>query len=138
MRKLVKGTGLSTMSVYTYFNGMPGLLGAVRQEGFSRLSASLARLADTSDPVADLAAAGAAYAVAAENSPELYALMFDGSLPLPDDRATDATLMHVVDVVRRCVEARRFTAETPACQAELRPAVHSNSACRARYGSTQR
>ena len=26
----------------------------------------------------------------------------------------------------------------PACQAELRPAVHSNSACRARYGSTQR
>lgn len=114
LRKLVKGTGLSTMSVYTYFNGMPGLLGAVRQEGFSRLSASLARLADTSDPVADLAAAGAAYAVAAENSPELYALMFDGSLPLPDDRAADATLMHVVDVVRRCVEARRFTAETDA------------------------
>lgn len=114
LRKLVDGTGLSTMAVYTYFDGMPGLLGAVRQEGFSRLATGLARLAVTSDPVADLASAGAAYAASARNSPELYTLMFDGSLPLPDDQAADATLEHVVTAVRRCIEARRFAPETDA------------------------
>ena len=46
----------STMAVYTYFGGMPGLWQAVRQEGFERLSARLARIEPTPDPVRDLAA----------------------------------------------------------------------------------
>lgn len=112
LRKLVSGTGLSTMAVYTYFEGMPGLLGAVRQEGFIRLAAGLAELERGGDPVADLAAVGAAYAAAARRNPELYALMFDGSLPLPDERAADATLGQLVNAVQRCVEAGRFSAET--------------------------
>lgn len=110
LRKLVDGTGLSTMAVYTYFDGMPGLLGAVRQEGFSRLAAGLARLSSSDDPVADLAAAGAAYAASARRSPELYALMFDGSLPLPDEAAADAALGELVAAVRRCVASGRFWA----------------------------
>lgn len=114
LRKLVNGTGLSTMAVYTYFDGMPGLLGAVRQEGFSRLAARLARLVMTEDPVGDLAAVGAAYAAVARGSPELYTLMFDGSLPLPDGRAADATLGHVVTAVRWCIDSRRFRSEVDA------------------------
>lgn len=114
LRKLVNGTGLSTMAVYTYFDGMPGLLGAVRQEGFSRLASGLARLTVTEDPVVDLAAAGAAYAASARSSPELYGVMFDGSLPLPDGRAADATLGHVVAAVRRCVDSGRFVPQIDA------------------------
>ena len=110
LRKLVAGTGLSTMAVYTYFDGMPGLLGAVRQEGFSRLAAGLARLQSSEDPVADLAATGAAYAASARRSPELYALMFDGSLPLPDEAAADGSLGQLISAVRRCVAAVRFAA----------------------------
>ncbi|MFL1377410.1 TetR/AcrR family transcriptional regulator [Nocardiopsis protaetiae] len=108
LRGLVAGTGVSTMAVYTCFDGMPGLLGAVRQEGFGRLAARLAALPATDDPVGDLAAAGAAYAASARDNPDLYTLMFDGSLPLPDGRAADATLQHLVDTVRRAVEAKRF------------------------------
>lgn len=116
LRSVVRGTGLSTMAVYTYFDGMPGLLGAVRQEGFSRLAARLAVLTASDDPVCDIAAAGAAYVATAATSPELYALMFDGSLPLPDSEATDAALQHLVDAVTRAIAAGRFHADTDAVQ----------------------
>lgn len=99
------------MSVYTYFDGMPGLLGAVRQEGFSRLASRLSVLVPTDDPVGDLAAAGAAYASSARDNPDLYALMFDGALPLPDRGAADATLGHLVAAVSRAKDAGRFTPE---------------------------
>ncbi|WP_053384029.1 TetR/AcrR family transcriptional regulator [Leucobacter celer] len=108
LRRLVAGTDVSTMAVYTYFDGMPGLLGAVRQEGFSRLAARLSELSATSDPVADLAAAGAVYTASARDNPELYALMFDGSLPLPDGQAADATMRHLIDAVQRAAEAGRL------------------------------
>lgn len=108
LRSVVAGTGVSTMAVYTHFDGMPGLLGAVRQEGFTRLAARLATLPATDDPVGDVAAAGAAYAAAAKQSPELYTLMFDGTLPLPDPGAADATLEHLVGAVRRAAACGRF------------------------------
>ena len=108
LRSLVAGTEVSTMAVYTYFDGMPGLLGAVRQEGFSRLAARLATLPTTDDPVRDLAAVGAAYAASVHETPELYALMFDGSLPLPDGPSADASLQILVDQVRRAVDDGRF------------------------------
>lgn len=108
LRGLVAGTGVSTMAVYTYFDGMSGLLGAVRQEGFSRLAARLSGLSATSDPVSDLAETGAAYVASAQDNPELYALMFDGTLPLPDADAADAALQRLVDAVQRAVDSGRF------------------------------
>ncbi|MBD5787925.1 TetR/AcrR family transcriptional regulator [Cellulosimicrobium terreum] len=111
LRGVVAGTGVSTMAVYTYFDGMSGLLGAVRQEGFTRLAARLATHSATDDPVGDLAAAGAAYTASSRQSPELYTLMFDGSLPLPDSGAADATLGHLVEAVRRAVGSGRFHAD---------------------------
>lgn len=108
LRGVVAGTGVSTMAVYTYFDGMPGLLGAVRQEGFTRLAARLGALSATDDPVGDVAAAGAAYTASARESPELYTLMFEGSLPLPDSGAADATLGHLVEAVHRAVTSGRF------------------------------
>ncbi|GAA1711089.1 TetR/AcrR family transcriptional regulator [Isoptericola hypogeus] len=111
LRGVVAGTGVSTMAVYTHFDGMPGLLGAVRQEGFSRLAGRLAAIPATDDPVGDAAAAGGAYAASARLSPELYTLMFDGSLPLPDSGAANATLEHLVSAVRRAVAGGRFDAD---------------------------
>ncbi len=108
LRTLVSGTGVSTMAVYTYFGGMSGLLGAVRQEGFSRLGSRLTALSATDDAVSDLAAAGAAYAASARCNPDLYALMFDGSLPLPDRHAADTTLQHLVDTVQRAMDSGRL------------------------------
>lgn len=108
LRRLVEGTGVSTMAVYTYFDGMPGLLGAVRQEGFSRLAARLEMLGASDDPVGDLAAAGAVYAASARDNPDLYVLMFDGTLPLPDGQAADATLHRLIETVQRAIDARRF------------------------------
>lgn len=102
------------MAVYTYFDGMSGLLGAVRQEGFSRLATRLAALRPTDDPISDLAAAGAAYAASARANPDLYALMFEGSLPLPDGRAADATLQHLIDTVQRGIDAERLDVEIDA------------------------
>lgn len=108
LRSVVADADLSTMAVYTHFGGMPGLLGAVRQEGFNRLDAHLAASDPTADPVSDLAAAAAAYAAVAREYPDLYRLMFDGSLPLPDPDAADSTLRHVIDAVGRAVSAGRF------------------------------
>lgn len=116
LRSLVAGTGVSTMAVYTYFDGMAGLLGAVRQEGFSRLADRLAALSVTQDPVGDAAAAGAAYTAVARQSPDLYALMFDGSLPLPDSRAADVTLQHLIDAVERARTSGRFDAGLDAAE----------------------
>ena len=48
LRAVVAGTGVSTMAVYTHFDGMPGLWRAVRQEGFTRLARAVGR--GTADP----------------------------------------------------------------------------------------
>lgn len=111
LRSLVADTDVSSMAVYTYFGGMPGLWGAVRQEGFTRLARRLASLDTTDDPVADLAAISRAYARSATASPHLYRVMFDGAAPLPDPVAADATFDVMHAALRRCVEAGRLAAD---------------------------
>lgn len=114
LRSVVAGTGLSTMAVYTYFDGMPGLLGAVRQEGFKRLAERLAAVAITADPVSDVAAVSAAYSATAVDSPDLYKVMFDGGLPLPDPAAADAALHQLIDAVQRAVAGNHLPPDTDA------------------------
>jgi AcrR family transcriptional regulator len=109
LRSLVAGTGVSTMAVYTYFDGMEGLWRAVRQEGFTRLAPVLARVASTTDPVRDLAALGSAYVSNAEANPDLYRVMFDATVELEEPEAADATLRRLVDVVDRAKTAGRFS-----------------------------
>ena len=61
---------VSTMAVYTYFGGLPGLWSALRQKGFTRLAAMVAEVRVTQDPVRDLAALAAAYIDNAVANPE--------------------------------------------------------------------
>ncbi|MEV6213949.1 TetR/AcrR family transcriptional regulator [Nocardia sp. NPDC051833] len=111
LRGLVAGTAVSTMAVYTYFDGMDGLWRAVRQEGFTRLAARLADVPVTDDPVRDLAALGSAYLANALANPDLYRVMFDAGFALEDAAAADATLDRLVTAAASARAAGRFRAE---------------------------
>ncbi|MEO3783400.1 TetR/AcrR family transcriptional regulator [Actinocorallia sp. B10E7] len=108
LRSLVAGTGVSTMAVYTYFDGMDGVWKALRQEGFTRLAARFAELTTSADPVRDLAALIASYLANALDHPDLYRVMFDAAFELEDLKAADATLEHLVQAALRAREAGRF------------------------------
>ncbi|MGY0500992.1 TetR/AcrR family transcriptional regulator [Nocardia sp. FBN12] len=111
LRGLVAGTEVSTMAVYTYFDGIDGLWRAVRQEGFTRLATRLTEVPTTDDPVHDLAALGSAYLSNALTNPDLYRVMFDAGFALEDAAAADATLERLVTAVQSAKSAGRFRAD---------------------------
>lgn len=108
LRSLVAGTGVSTMAVYTHFDGMDGVWSALRQEGFTRLAGWLARVEATPDPVRDLAALIGAYVRNALDDPDLYRVMFDATFPLEDPDAAEATLLVLVAAAERGVREDRY------------------------------
>jgi AcrR family transcriptional regulator len=110
LRGLVAGTGVSTMAVYTHFDGMPGLWRAVRQEGFVRMLARFDAVPRTADAVRDLAALGASYQAHAREQPDLYRAMFDDSYGLDDAVVPDATFDALVEAAARAVADGRFDA----------------------------
>lgn len=118
-RALARETGTSTMAVYTYFGGMPGLVRAVIREGFARLAARLATVRPGDDPVADAFRWAAEYRESAHRSPQLYAVMFGGSsiagfeLSGEDRNIGRYTLRVARDAVPRCIAAGRFRPGDP-------------------------
>lgn len=112
LRSLVSGTGVSTMAVYTHFDGMPGLWRAVRQEGFVRLAGELAGVPRSDDPVRDLAALGAAYQRNATAHPDLYRAMFDAAYDLEDPSVAAAGFDVLVDGVAGARAQGRFAPGT--------------------------
>jgi AcrR family transcriptional regulator len=108
LRSVVAGTGMSTMAIYTYFGGMDGLWQATRQEGFTRLAATLDAVPLSADPVRDLAALGGAYLSNALANPDLYRVMFDADFDLEDPAASDETLHCLVRTVERAKDTGRF------------------------------
>ncbi len=96
------------MAVYTYFDGMPGLWGAVRQEGFLRLGEQLASIERESDPVRHLSALGVACVRNAVGSPDLYRVMFDASWDLPDPAVSAAGFEPLVTAALDAQGAGRF------------------------------
>jgi Tetracyclin repressor-like, C-terminal domain len=98
------------MAVYTYFDGMPGLWSAVRQEGFVRLGERLATVRSTSDPVRHLAALGAAYVDNGLANPHLYRIMFESMFDLPEPEAADGLFDALVRGVAGAQQAGRFDA----------------------------
>jgi len=126
LRALAEGVGVSTMAVYTHFGGMPGLWRAVRQEGFTRLAARIARVPRSTDPVRDLAAYGAAYCANAVDNPALYRAMFDAHADLDDPAAADASFGVLVATAERARAAGRLAAaaEPQAVATQLWAAGH--------------
>lgn len=100
---------MSTMAVYTYFDGMPGLWTAVREEGFRRLTERTSQVRIQRDPVRHLASLGVAYVEHAIAHPDLYRAMFDGVAELTDRRVADETFELLVAAAGRAIDVGRFS-----------------------------
>ena len=125
-RKIASAAGTSTMAVYTYFGGMPGLIAAVADEGLRQFDAAMT-MPSTSDPVADLVATGIAYRRYAIERPHMYRLMFGSTsahginapahdvLTLSVAEINDhyPSFAHVVRGVHRCMLAGRIAVGSP-------------------------
>lgn len=120
LRKVAQGAGTSTMAVYTYFDGMGGLLYAVRAQAFGTLAEQLAEVEQTDDPVADMVSAGAAYVRFAVAEPALYLAMFDIGRSRQQPPAASMTFAVLVGGVERAVAAGRLGARTDAVAAATR------------------
>ncbi|MBB5490945.1 TetR/AcrR family transcriptional regulator [Nocardiopsis metallicus] len=113
-RRIAQEAGSSTMAVYTYFDGIGGLVHAMVREGFSRLQEHLTRVEGTDDPVSDLALLGRAFRHNASHNEHLYAVMFGGcslagfSVSEEDRQHGRYTLRNVTECVQRCMAAGRF------------------------------
>jgi AcrR family transcriptional regulator len=113
-RRLAAEAGSSTMAVYTYFGGMRGLVREMVHEGFARLQRYFTQVAETGDPVADMALFGRAYRHNAVTNSHLYGVMFGGyslagfSLTEDDRQYGRYTLVGVAGCASRCMAAGRF------------------------------
>ncbi|WP_328499730.1 TetR/AcrR family transcriptional regulator [Streptomyces sp. NBC_00457] len=118
-RRLAAAVGTSTTAVYTHFGGMDDLVRAMVHEGFRRLNDRMTEVAQTDDPVADVAALGYAYRANAIEHQYLYSIMFGGAslggFALSDDERQHGryTLQTLVGAVDRCMAAGRFCADDP-------------------------
>ncbi|CAM2892651.1 TetR/AcrR family transcriptional regulator [Skermania piniformis] len=74
-RRIATEAGLSTMALYTHFDGLPGLLDALIDESYQRFAATLAGAPRTGDPLTDLFTLGLTYRAFALDSPQRYRLM---------------------------------------------------------------
>jgi AcrR family transcriptional regulator len=114
LRRVSDEVGTSTMAIYTHFGGMPELRRAVRMEWFARLSARLAGMHESEDPVADLALLGVAYAENASRNPHLYRATFmEASLDEADAHAHLETFDVLRRAIERCIKAGRFASADP-------------------------
>ena len=131
-RKIASAAGTSTMAVYTYFGGMPGLIAAIAEEGLRQFDAAMT-MPQTSDPVADLMATGLAYRRYAIERPHMYRLMFGSTsahginapahdvltLSLAEINDHYPSFAHVVRGVHRSMLAGRIAAGSAADDATV-------------------
>jgi len=129
VRKLAAEVGTSTMSVYTHFGSMTGVVEAVADEAFARFGHALAGVPRSDDPVADFFAMGAAYRAFAMANPQHYQLMFGIAVPaslssLRRDltvtghaSARDASFQALCAAVRRMADAGRIREDDEAAVA---------------------
>lgn len=82
LRKLAAKVGTSTMAVYTAFGGKDGLIEALIEEGYSRLSVALAHVPRNKEPVLWLRNLGTGFRHFALENHAHYALMVCVSMPM--------------------------------------------------------
>src|SRR3954453_12049351 len=114
LRRLAGAVGTSTMAIYTHFGGMPELRRAVRREGFARLTARLAGVAHTADPLPDLARIGHAYYENATANADLYRIVFmEQALDEADAVIGSESFRFLEAGVKRCIAAGVFRQGDP-------------------------
>ena len=120
LRKVAQQAETSTMGVYTHFDGMTGLMYAVRDRAFERLAEELQHVPVTADPVADLVASGRVYVQAGLADPALYQVMFDVRRDHRQPPGAAMTFAVLVTGVERAVVAGRLAERTDALAAATR------------------
>ncbi|RYE37733.1 MAG: TetR/AcrR family transcriptional regulator [Hyphomicrobiales bacterium] len=75
-RTVASAAGLSTMVVYHHFGGIPELVRAVADHGFTELGTAFSQVPVTEDPVVDLFVLALTCRRQARENPHLYDLMF--------------------------------------------------------------
>ena len=137
-RTVASAAGLSTMTVYHHFGGIPELIRAVIDHGFKELARAFSQVAVTDDPIADLAVLALTCRRVARESPHLYDLMFGLSTratyrPLNDSDvrlsggspAFRDVYIHVAEACARLVSSGRIHhQETDVIAAQLWSFVH--------------
>ncbi|MGU3293201.1 TetR/AcrR family transcriptional regulator [Williamsia sp. M5A3_1d] len=125
-RAVAAEAGMSSMVVYNYFGGVPELMNAIADRGFTQLEAAFADLPTTGDPVADLFRMALATRAQAQGNPHLYDAMFGLSTRATyrpagekDTRragrsdAFGRAYVLVIDACRRLIEAERVRSAHP-------------------------
>ncbi|SDI17031.1 DNA-binding transcriptional regulator, AcrR family [Actinokineospora alba] len=125
-RTVAAEAGMSTMVVYSHFGGIPELIRAVVDHGFSRIEKAFSQVPITEDPIADLFSMALATREIARANPHLYDLMFGLSTratyrPTADrdvrrsghSPAFQAAYQHVIDACARLAESGRVEALDP-------------------------
>lgn len=137
-RSVATASGLSTMVVYSHFGGIPELMRAVADHGFTELGKAFAQVPVTEDPIADLFALALTCRRVARENPHLYDLMFGLSTratyrPLSDtdlrfsghSPAFRSAHAHVVAACERLVGSGRVLQQDPeVVAAQLWSVVH--------------
>jgi AcrR family transcriptional regulator len=113
VRRIAAAAGCSTMAVYHYFEGKPGLLEALYDEGHKRLSDAQRRWQFTDDPEADVRNTCLAYREVALAHPGYFQVMFghrDPGFPQPSGEARARGRKNYARFIER---VRRWGEQTP-------------------------
>ncbi len=126
VRAVASACGLSTIVVYRHFGGVPELIRAVADHGFTEIGRAFARVPVTDDPVMDLFAMAATCRQVARANPHLYDLMFGLSTRATYRPAADAgarlsghspafraAYAHVIGACERLVASGRISPGEP-------------------------
>lgn len=118
-RKVAARYGASSMTLYSEFGSLAGLVRSVVERGFAMLADALRRVPVTGDPITDLVNVGHAYRDFALDHPHLYRVIYAVS-PLAGHRRSGDELLQGADAfavtqefVRRAYRAGRMSAGSP-------------------------
>lgn len=76
VRRIAAEAGMSTMNVYSRFNGKDGVIDELYADGYRRLADALGAVPATGDVVIDIVGTMAAYRMFAVENPTYYRIMF--------------------------------------------------------------
>jgi len=106
VRRIAAEAGMSTMNVYSRFDGKDGVIDELYADGYRRLAAALQAVATTDDIVADIVAVMHAYRQFAIDNPTYYRIMFR-TAAVPDFHPSPAS----VEIAYTCLRSLRVRVE---------------------------
>ncbi len=109
VRAIAEKAGTTTQAIYTQFGGKPGLLAALCDEGWRRLSVELERVSDAQSPLEHLIDLAICYVAFARNNPHFYDLMVrkaahSSRIPGWDSKYAGPWVAYTAKAVHRAIE----------------------------------